>query len=86
MIDERTKKALSMLKYKIVQCIERDDFSTDDLEDMFVLCQTLLTDKSRIKVFLSWLANLSKMEEVQQVAGKWQWALRLFSSAVEKFK
>ena len=83
-MNEQTKKSLQGIDYKARQCLQKQDFTPDDMEDLLIFFQGLLQDADTVRVFLKWLGRMAQIPEVKRNAHGYGWALDLFSKFVAK--
>jgi len=83
-MNPQTKKSLQGIDYKVRQCLEKQGFSPNDLEDLLIFFQGLFQDEATVRIFLKWLGRMAQLPEVKQNARGHGWALDLFSKYVAK--
>lgn len=84
MINEQIKKSLQGIDYKARQCLQKETFTPDDLEDLLIFLQGIFQDEATVKTFLKWLGRMAQLPEVKRNAHGYGWALDLFSKFVAK--
>ena len=83
-MNEQIKKSLLGIDYKARQCLQKQNFTPDDLEDMLIFFQGLFQDEATARIFLKWLGRMAQKPEVKQNAHGFAWALDAFSKFVAK--
>lgn len=83
-MNPQIKKSLQGLNYKVSQCLQKQDFTPDDMQDLLIFLQGLFQDEATARVFLRWLGRMAQMPEVKRNAQGYGWALDLFSSFIAK--
>lgn len=87
LLDPERKQALQALRYKTGQILQKDDYSTEDLEDILACLTNLIDIPPFTSKFLKWLGQFCRMPEVQEGARqkggqKAVWGLNLFARIV----
>ena len=75
MLDPEIKQALQALRYKTGQILQKDDYSTKDLEDILVCLTNLIDIPPFTSKFLKWLGKFCETEEILKTAEKY-WGAR----------
>jgi len=83
-MNPQIKKSLQGIDYKVKQCLQKQDFTPDDMQDLLIFLQGLFQDEATARVFLRWLGRMAQLPEVKKEARGYGWALDLFSSFISK--
>ena len=78
MLDPQQKQALRVLRIRIGQMLEKDEYNLKDLEDILVCLTSLINVDPFTSKFLRWLGEFCRMPEVQEGAREkgGAWAVR----------
>ena len=75
MLDPQQKQALRVLRIRIGQMLEKDEYNLKDLEDILVCLTSLISVDPFTTKFLKWLGKFCEMEEILKTAEKY-WGAR----------
>ena len=75
MLDPQQKQALRVLRIRIGQMLERDEYNLKDLEDILVCLTSLISEDPFTSKFLKWLGKFCETEEILKTAEKY-WGAR----------
>lgn len=78
MLDPQQKQALRVLRIRIGQMLEKDEYNLKDLEDILVCLTSLISMDPFTSKFLRWLGEFCLMPAVQEGARQkgGNWAVR----------